>query len=191
MKTKTSPQATWSATGAGQRGFTLIEVGIATVLLLLGLIALAQLIPMATQSNLSRRYDSGAMVYAQREFSQMLNQPLTATSFTDADGHVCNLGNPATPNTVVGSPVVMVGLTPQINFTAAPVPGYNFSYFDPNDPARSVYEVRWAVITTMSGGGPNPPVTPTVVAKRFIVGAWKRNENGLFPPVTLDHWVQR
>lgn len=169
--------------GKWQRGFTLIELAIATVVLMVGVIAVMQLVPAAMQSNLYNRYDSTAVVIAQRELDQMITQPLTSSQFTDADNRVIQLGNSATPNVVVGGPVQMVGNTARISFTAAAVPSYNYLYSDTNDPAQPVYEVRWAVITTTSGA--------TVVAKRFFVGAWRRNATQVMPPVTIEAWVQR
>src|ERR1700730_498877 len=86
-----------------QHGFTLIEVLVATVLLLVGIVAVAQLVPASLNANNGNRSDSTALVFAQRDLAQMLSQPLSSSSFTDATGNSCNLGNPAAPNTVVGS----------------------------------------------------------------------------------------
>lgn len=172
-----------NAMGPRQLGFTLVELAIATVVLLLGAVMVMQLVPAAMQSNVYNRYDSTAVVVAQRELDQMISQPLAAAQFTDADGRVILLGNSAAPNTVVGGPVLTAGNIVKIDFTAAAVANYNFAYQDANDPTQPTYEVRWAVITTVSGG--------TVVSKRFIVGAWKRNATLVMPPVTLEAWVQQ
>ena len=116
----------------------------------------------------------------------MLNQPLSATAFTDPQGLVCpvgstcNLGNPATPNQVVGSPVVMVNGRPMIDFSAGQVANYNFSFTDPNDPSGVAYDVRWAVITFTNGAG-----------KRFIVGVRRQGGNGPLQAVTLDTMVEK
>ncbi len=166
-----------------QQGFTLIELAIAILVLLLGVVMVMQLVPAAMQSNLYNRYDSTAVVIAQRELDQMMTQPVWALQFTDADGRVIQLGNPGTPNTVVGGPVQMVGNAARIDFSAAAVPNYNFLYVDLNDPTQPNYEIRWAVITTVSGS--------QVVSKRFIVGVWKRNATQVMPPVTIEAWVQR
>jgi hypothetical protein len=66
-----------------------------------------------------------------------------------------------------------------INFSSAPVTNYSFTYQDPNDPFGLVYDVRWAVITTMNTNG-------LVTSKRFILGARKKGGNGVYNPVTLD-----
>lgn len=160
-----------------------MELVIATAVLMLGVVAVMQLVPAAMQSNLNNRYDSTAVVIAQRVLDQMITQPLSATQFTDADNRIIQLGNSATPEVVVGGPVQMVGRQAQIDFTAAPVANYNYSYIDSNDPVPPPFEIRWAVVTTMSG--------TTVIAKRFFVGAWKRNATRVMPPVTVEAWVQR
>src|SRR5205807_8873904 len=124
-----------------QHGFTLIEMLVATLIMLIGLVAAAQLVPFAIQLNTANRYDSTALVIAQREMEGMLNQPLSATAFTDPQGllcpvgSTCNLGNPATPNQVVGSPVVMVNGLHMIDFIAWQLTTYIFIHPDPNDPS--------------------------------------------------------
>src|SRR5438270_13125917 len=88
-----------------QRGFTLVEVLVGTVVRLTGVVAVAQLVPVAVTANNVSRRDSTALVIAQRELSQMLERPLTVISFTDALGNNCNLGDFTTPGITQGSPV--------------------------------------------------------------------------------------
>jgi len=78
--------------------------------------------------NYRNRTDSSALVFAQREMDQMLDQPLNPTppQFTDALGNVCYLGQFRLPEPVQGSPVVVVNNQPLINFNAAPVTNYSF-----------------------------------------------------------------
>jgi len=156
---------------------------VATIVLLVGLVAVAQLVPVSIRLNAANRSDSTAMVIAQRELDQMLEQPLASPSFVDAQSNTCNLGNPATPNQAVGSPVIVLNNRPMLDFAAGQVAGYSFNYQDPNDPNGASYDVRWAVITFVNGG--------TVTAKGFILGAVKRSGNGIFPPVTVDTMVTR
>src|SRR5882762_4284394 len=149
---------------AHQAGFSILEMLLATVILLVGLVAVAQLVPASILLNFRNRTDSSAMVFAQRELDQMLDQPLSATSFTDAALNVCNLGDPAQPNQLVGSSIATYNGQALIDFNAALQPGYNFAYQDPTDPSRVTYDVRWAVIIT--GGGSST----TVFSKRVIMG---------------------
>jgi prepilin-type N-terminal cleavage/methylation domain-containing protein len=165
-----------------QRGFTLTEVLIAIVILLVGIVAVAQLVPASIGSNSTNRNDSSALVFAQREMDQFLGQPLNMSivppSFIDAEGNFCNLGDPTQPNQVIGGPVVPFYNQLVIDFSQSPVTNYSFTYHDPNDPFGVVYDVRWAVYITMNGS--------SVSSKRFILGARKKGGNGFYNPVTLD-----
>jgi len=172
-----------------QNGFTMIEMLIATLIMLVGIVAMAQLVPLAIRLNAGNRDDSTALVVAQRELDEMLDQPITATTFSDPQGMLCpttstcNLGNTATPKVPVGSPVVMLYNQPMIDFTQAKVANYNFSYTDPNDPFAMTYDIRWAVITYANGANPT--------GKRFIVGVRRIGGNAPFLPLTLDTMVEK
>jgi hypothetical protein len=158
---------------------------LATLILLVGLVAVAQLVPASILLNYRNRTDSSAMVFAQRELDQFLDQPLISTSFTDALGNSCNLGNPTAPNTIQpnSSYVIVINNQALIDFTAAPVPGYSLTYSDSTDPTSTTYDMRWAVIITGNG--------TSVSAKRFILGVRQQGGNGYFQPVTLDTMVER
>jgi prepilin-type N-terminal cleavage/methylation domain-containing protein len=171
----------------GQGGFTLVEVLMAIVILLVGVVAVAQLVPASVGSNSTNRNDSSALVFAQREMDQFLAQPLNLTTsppaFIDAQGFSCDLGDPTQPNVVVGSSVAVIYNQVVVDFSASTVSGYNFTYHDPNDPAEVVYDVRWAVITGTNNG--------LVTSKRFILGVRKKNGNGIYQPVTLDTMLEK
>lgn len=171
-----------------QRGFTITEVLIAIVIMLVGIVAVAQLVPASIGSNSANRNDSSALVFAQRQMDQFLSQPLNmsisppAFSETiDAQTFTCYLGDPTQPsNTPVGNPVVPYYNQLVIDFSPSTgVSNYSFIYQDPNDPFGLVYDVRWAVFTTTNAGG-------MVTSKRFILGARKKGGNGIYRPVTLD-----
>jgi hypothetical protein len=138
---------------------------------------------MSVRLNSGNRDDSTAMAFAQRELDALREQPMSALTFTDPNGFLCNLGDPTQPKVLVGSPVLMINNRPQINFGVAQVPGYSFNYKDPNDPYFVTYDVRWAVITYANGGNPT--------AKRFILGALRRTNNATFLPLTLDTMVEK
>jgi prepilin-type N-terminal cleavage/methylation domain-containing protein len=170
-----------------QRGFTLMEVLVATILLLTGIVAVAQLVPVAVTSNNGSRRDSTASVIAQRELAQLLEQSLTTPGpIPDAfgGGNQCALGDPAQPGVTVGSPVVIIANRPAIDFSAAKVGNYNFTTVaDPEDPYQATFDIRWAVITAGNG--------TTASSRRFILGARQVNAQGYVPPVTFDSMVQR
>jgi prepilin-type N-terminal cleavage/methylation domain-containing protein len=166
-----------------QSGFTLLEVCIAILILVIGTAVVMQAVPTAIRSNLANRADSTSMVVAQRELNQMVDQVLTATQFTDADLTVCQLGSVATAGAVAGSPVITAAGVTRIDFNAAAVAGYSKNYVDPNGASGATYDVRWAVVVTANLG--------QVVAKRFVVGARGLNTNTQLPGTTVDAWVYR
>ena len=187
-ETREKMQFSFTKIRDGQRGFSILEMMIATVILLVGLVAIAQLVPASILMNYRNRNDSTALVFAQRQLDQMLGQPLSASSFTDALGNNCQIGDPAVTNSVQGSAVTSINGQTIIVFNApdpdpAPTSGYGFLYRDPTDPNRTTYDVRWAVILT--GNGTN------VFAKRFILGVRQLGGNGYFRPVTLDTMVEK
>lgn len=170
-------------------GFTLIETLIATVVMVVGVVGVAQLIPLSIRLNTGNREDSTALVFAQRQMDELVDQPMSATTFSDPQGVLCppgancSLGNAANPRVPVGSPVVMFNNNPVIDFTQAAVANYSFTYTDPNDPFKLPYDVRWAVITYSNG--------VTATGRRFIVGVRRRGGNVPFLPVNLDSMVEK
>jgi prepilin-type N-terminal cleavage/methylation domain-containing protein len=165
----------------GQEGFSLLEMMLATVILLVGLVAVAQLVPASILLNYRNRTDSTALVFAQRELDQFLDQPLTSTSFSDVLGNSCSLGNPGSPNTVQGSP--LQSNQALIDFGQPTVTNYSFLFSDSTDPTDTTYDVRWAVIITGNGS--------TITSKRFVLSVRQNGGNGYFLPVTLDTVVAR
>src|SRR6266851_48669 len=100
-------QRSFTSCRVGQEGFSILEMLLATVILLVGLIAIAQLVPASILLNQRNRTDSAALVFAQRELDQMLDQPLSVNSFTDALGNPCQLGDPTVTNSVQGTNVLV------------------------------------------------------------------------------------
>jgi prepilin-type N-terminal cleavage/methylation domain-containing protein len=172
-----------------QSGFTIVEMLIATVVMVVGLVGVAKLMPMSIRLNAGNRDDSTALVFAQRELDDMVDQPISATTFSDPQGVLCpagnncNLGDPTQPRVLIGSPVIMLFNRPNIDFSVAQVAGYSFNYIDPNDPFGLSYDVRWAVITYGNGA--------SATGKRFILGVVRRGGNSPFLPLTLDTMVEK
>ena len=162
-----------------QRGFTLIEMMIAVVMILVGLVAVAQLVSASIFLNTANRDDSTSIVLAQNELNQFVGQPLSNTTYTDNLGNNCTISGAA--GQFSGSPVTSSSDNRQIiNFASATVPGYSFTWIDVNDPSGARYDVRWAVYTFANNAG-----------KRFIIGARKTGGNRPFLPVNLDTVVTK
>lgn len=175
---------------ARQQGFSLLEMLFATVILLVGLVAVAQLVPASMLMNYHNRTDSAALVFAQRQLDVLLDQPLNppGNSFTDLQGNTYQLGDPTAPNVRQGSNVVTLNGYTVIDFGGAlpgayPTNGYGFTYQDLTDPNGATYDVRWAVIIT--GNGTNAS------SKRFILGVRQLSGSGFSLPITLDTMVSR
>jgi prepilin-type N-terminal cleavage/methylation domain-containing protein len=171
---------------SGQSGFSMLEMLFATIILLVGLVAVAQLVPASILMNNRNRTDTSSLVFAQREMDQFLEQPLSlpGSTFTDMDGNTCTLGSPLGPPTFQGSNVVQIQNQVLIDWSQAVVPGYSFTYQDPNDPGGTTYDVRWAVLTMVNSTG-------VVSSKRIILGVRQTGGNGYYQPVTLDTMVER
>ena len=164
-----------------QHGFTLIETAVATLIMFVGLLAVAQLVATSVFLNSANRDDSTATVLAQNELNQFVGQPLSSFVYTDTLGNVCTLGNSGTTGSFVGSPIATSNDNRQvIDFSQGAVAGYSFTWADPNDPSGARYDLRWAVYSFSNGSG-----------KRFIVGARKLGGNVPFYPVNLDTMVQK
>ena len=174
--------------GIREQGFSILEMLIATVILLVGLVSVAQLVPASLLINYRNRMDSSTLVFAQRQLDVILDQPLSSNSFTDVNLNTYLLGDPTTPNVVQGYHVVNFDNQTLIDFSGAapgpyPANGYGFTYVDPTDPNGTTYDVRWAVIITGNGS--------TAASKRFILGVRRSGGNGFFLPITLDTMVAK
>jgi len=187
MHPNTTPMA--AAHRGGERGFTLTEMLIATVIVVIGLVAVAQLVPTSMMLNANNRSDGSALVIAQKQMEALRALPLGAKTFTDPLGTTCPLsttcfiGDPSKPGQVVGSP--LFNNTPIMDYAQSPLTGYGVTYTDPNDPTGAVNDVRWAVITLTNGT--NGPVT----GKRIIVGAFRRGMKSPSFPISLDTLVSK
>ena len=185
-----------SEAGNAERGFTLVEMLIATAIILVGLVAVAQLVPASALLSANNRSDGTALVFAQKELEFMREQTLVVPvgvppTFTDPLGVLCpppfapcGLGDPTQPGQVVGSPVVP-GTPSLIDYSASPVPGYSFTYTDPNDPFGASYDVRWAVVTFTN------PQTNVTTGRRILLGVFRRGMKTPTYPITLDTMVEK
>ncbi len=159
-----------SQRGHGERGFTLIELIIATVVLMVGVISVMQLVPSSIKLNLQNRNDTSSAVVAQRMRDLMEQQAASDSFINDSTGVFpcttlaanCSFG-PLAGGASLGCPVNAAGL---IDFNQNCPAGYSFLFPNPDDPAREQYEVRWHIFNVIGSlGGAN-----VVLAKRVVVG---------------------
>jgi Tfp pilus assembly protein PilV len=188
-------------------GFTVLEVLVATIILMVGIIGVSDMVPKALDSDLRNRDTSSAIMASQMELEQLLRLPIdvnqlatpTDYSFTDADGFVAYVGaipNPATaavtaappPAVQSGCPLTSNGM---IDFgqpcTAA---GYTKTVTPTNIAGVATptsgpsIELRWSVIT--SYGNDNGTIKP--VLKRIAI-AGRTTDGALTIPATLNVMV--
>ena len=169
--------------GREPNGFSVLEMILASAILMIGVISVVQLVPASLNSSVGNRLDTVATVVAQRELDQMLSQPLNVNTFVDNDRQTVRLGGAGAP----GAPVAMNGGYATIQFAASlPPTGFYKSYTDPNDPIGPKFDLRWAVFPQVSNG--------VVVGRRIIIGCRRTNDGGnqqLLLPVILDSSVQK
>jgi len=169
-----------------QRGFTLIELAVATVVLLVGVVAVMQLVPFATKTNQANRVDTTSVVIAQHYLDEMTAQPLANLTLADPVCGAMSLGIGAPSATVMyptAGYLIMSNGVATVDFTQGAVAGYNCNYSDPNNPSGGVFQVRWGVVVTQNAAG-------QVVSKRYVVGV-KQTGMQFRLPVNLDATVQR
>ena len=184
-----------------ESGFNLVELMVAVMVLMVGVVAVAQMVPAAMRTNLANRYDSTAVVIAQRVMEVLLDQPINVWT-VQADPfqpqisgayapRTFNLGNSAPPGglvpwTISGSnwapSAGYVTATGNIDWTQPQVANYSLQgVVDPTDATRQPYEVRWAVDTRW---GLVAGVTTTPVSKRIVVSVRRMDPSSRLVPAT-------
>ena len=127
-----------------ERGFSLIEVLIAILILTVGLLTLAQVMVIATNANAL----SGRMTASAALAKEQLELLKAAPFYT----------NPASITTGSINPMLQVGGNLDADVTVGPQDF--FQYYDadgqpltPNGPAEAVYVTRWQVQQVVAPGG--------------------------------------
>jgi prepilin-type N-terminal cleavage/methylation domain-containing protein len=174
-----------------QAGFSLVEVLVAMVVLIVGVVALAQVVPTAMDLDSRNLASSQAVIAAQKELEQMARQPMAVQSaglalghynFVDQDGDVIYLGAAAPPSPGFG-------ISPAPVRTGCPMAGNAIDFSVPctapgHSKKRTVsgrtFDIRWSVVTVY--GNERGVVRP--VTKRITIAA-KSNVRSM-TPLTLD-----
>jgi len=197
-----------------QAGFSLIELAIAILILIVGITAVAQLIPAAMESNFRNRYDSSGMIYAQRQLELMYSQDIQvgnpaangtyafATTLPDGVAATINLGlnSPAAGCTAPSvNPAIVINCSDAgaqlaidpssgnllINWAQA-AGGVPANYRNQfSSPEGYLYETRWRVLTIFTAiSGVTRPV-----AKRILLSTRGGPPGVAAPPTTFMTWT--
>jgi Tfp pilus assembly protein PilV len=168
-----------------QRGMSLIEMMIACVVLLVGVLSMAALIPLAIGTNSKNRQQSNSTVIAQMLTEKILSVPVGAPqpTLTDCTGAQTNI---TVTGTTAGSGAALLA-SGDIDFSqtagsAGDPAGYYILYTACGTNGRqSTYDVRWNI------KNPSPYVEEVVVAARLLGSG---NNPVLFsPPVTIRSMI--
>jgi len=149
------------------RGFSLIELMIAMVVLAVGLLAAAGLICAAMSTNVVPKLGSTSATLAESTMEQILAVPPDATGATAATTLTDCTGNTFTINTLVGgSPLVTRQNEVTVDFQQSAVPGYSMQYVICASNQNITYDVRWTI-----EAGPTPSTQLITVSARVVPGS--------------------
>lgn len=158
-----------SQAGMTQAGMTMVELLVAIMILMVGVMAVAKLVPVAMDTNFRARYDNTALILAEQQLSLLTSQDLRSGD-PPPSGHyfyvagittqyvpaIYNIGsrhpttnlavgtspNPAFTDEPIATPLAANSLN--IDWPAGAVPGYSNIYIAPDG---YQYETRWNVRT--------------------------------------------
>jgi len=179
-----------------QRGFGLIELLIAMLVLTIGLLGGMVILTVAVASNAQAKFDTSAVSLAQSTMDKILALSAVAaaptTSVTDCNGVVHTVNSAVAANAPTGAPTTTInGIangTQVIDFTAAPVANYSMQYTMCAAGGAGyvgqpqVYDVRWNI-----SPGPTPSTQLVLVAAKNMseVGNGGSQSRYFAVPITL------
>ena len=135
---------------------TMIELLIAGVVLVVGMLAIMVLLGLATGNNGRSKVDSTATMLSQAVVEQVSAVLAGGGPGSIVDNNNCNgTGNTWVIDSTAGNPPNGAGaplLAGKIDFTQAPVAGSQMNYVDCAGNIRTTYDVRWNVQTIGASG---------------------------------------
>ena len=164
---------------SASRGFTLMELLVAMIVLTVGLLAGVVLLSVATASNSRSKLDTTAATIAESVMERIVSIPQKATGAAALSAITDCAGNTFAINTVLGGAAVNA-TGDRIDFSqAAPAGNYSMNYMVCSSTGNVAYDVRWRI-----DNGPTP-ATQLVTVGTKVLGAGQ-NQATLFAfPVNL------
>jgi Tfp pilus assembly protein PilV len=163
---------------SNQRGMSMIEMMIASVVLIVGVLSSAILIPLSIATNNRNKQQSNSTVVAQMVMEKIMSvpaNPATILAITDCTGAVSSLNTTGSAAPGAGATLLGSGV---VDFSTAAPAGYSMLYTTCGTGGRqATYDVRWN-IRTLS----NFVKLVTVSARRQNATT---NPNGFALPVTI------
>jgi Tfp pilus assembly protein PilV len=164
----------------GQDGMSLVELLVASVVMIVGLLGAMILITTTIANNNRNKWDSTATLLAQMTMEKIASVPANSGStVTIVDCNPSSSSASHSVNTVAGgAPLTSTG---DIDFTQPTVTGYAMTYYNcqwSTGQQQELYDVRWNV-TTISASA-----KLVTVAARTVAGP-SLNANFFQQPVSL------
>jgi prepilin-type N-terminal cleavage/methylation domain-containing protein len=156
-----------------QRGMSLLELMIAMVVFMVGVIGCAAAIPFALRTNFGNRQQNNSTVLAQMVTEKIMSVPVGTTSTAIMD---C-AGTANTVNTTAGGESVLSSGT--IDYTASTTAGYymNYTTCGSTNGLQMVYDVRWNIqalgdtkLVTVSAKLNRAGALPTTIRSMIGIG---------------------
>lgn len=147
------------------KGFSLIELMVAMLVLAFGLVAGAAVISTAIATNGRARFDTTATALAESVMEHIVAIPSRAQSAAALTSMTDCAGTTFTMNTVQGgAPLIQAGpFTGNVDFLQAPVGEYSMRYTICSAGQNMLYDVRWRI-----DPGPTPFTQLVTVAAKNV-----------------------
>jgi len=132
-----------------ESGTSLIELMIACLVLMIGVMGVVSLIPIAIAENGRNRQQSNSTVIAQMVMEKIMSVPAgtaTVLSISDCTPTAFSINTTGSAGAGTGATLLATG---DVNFSAAAPAGYSMNYTacGPVGGAQSIYDVRWNIQT--------------------------------------------
>ena len=162
------------------RGFSLVELMIAMVVLAVGLLAATGLICAAMASNVAPKLSTASATLAESTLERIIAIPADATGAAALTSITDCTGNNFAINTLPGGSATTTATSGiMVDFQQPALPGYSMQYSNCTAGQTMTYDVRWTIEP-----GPTPSTQLVTVSARVMPGT--AGPQAVYsPPITL------